>query len=491
METILIKALQLIISLALLVVLHEGGHFVAAKIFKVRVEKFYMFFDWKFSLFSTYSNWWRKLMGKAPAKKKENGEYEYEGTEYGIGWIPLGGYVKISGMVDESSFNEDDSQKSFWKNLPNMMKNVIVKDKDIKGERWEFRTRPAWQRLIIMLGGIIVNFLTAFFIYAMVLFTWGETFVKSEDMSYGMKFSEQAIKDGFQNGDIIVKTDDEPVESWSMGVLQDMSNSKTVTVLREGKEVVINMPEKMSLLDMIEVPMYAAIRLPFAIDSIIPGSVAEDIKLKKTDKICAVNGEAISDYNDFQNAIALIKKNLPENATFGDSLKARQITITLNDTIEKQITLSNDFLLGIAPANPYMDKMTTKEYGFFESFPAGVKLGWNTLKSYIDQFKYVFTKKGARQVGGFISIGNIFPDAWNWQKFWMLTAFLSIALGFANVLPIPALDGGHALFALFEMVTRKRLNDNFLLVFQYFGMYILLALMILAQANDILRLFGL
>lgn len=491
METILIKALQLIISLALLVVLHEGGHFVAAKIFKVRVEKFYMFFDWKFSLFSTYSNWWRKLMGKAPAKKKENGEYEYEGTEYGIGWIPLGGYVKISGMVDESSFNEDDSQKSFWKNLPNMMKNIIVKEKDIKGERWEFRTRPAWQRLIIMLGGIIVNFLTAFFIYAMVLFTWGETFVKSEDMSYGMKFSEQAIKDGFQNGDIIVKTDDEPVESWSMGVLQDMSNSKTVTVLREGKEVVINMPEKMSLLDMIEVPMYAAIRLPFAIDSIIPGSVAEDIKLKKTDKICAVNGEAISDYNDFQNAIALIKKNLPENATFGDSLKARQITITLNDTIEKQITLSNDFLLGIAPANPYMDKMTTKEYGFFESFPAGVKLGWNTLKSYIDQFKYVFTKKGARQVGGFISIGNIFPDAWNWQKFWMLTAFLSIALGFANVLPIPALDGGHALFALFEMVTRKRLNDNFLLVFQYFGMYILLALMILAQANDILRLFGL
>lgn len=491
METILIKALQLIISLALLVVLHEGGHFIAAKIFKVRVEKFYMFFDWKFSLFSTYSNWWRKLMGKAPAKKKENGEYEYEGTEYGIGWIPLGGYVKISGMVDESSFNEDDSQKSFWKNLPNMMKNIIVKEKDIKGERWEFRTRPAWQRLIIMLGGIIVNFLTAFFIYAMVLFTWGETFVKSEDMSYGMKFSEQAIKDGFQNGDIIVKTDDEPVESWSMGVLQDMSNSKTVTVLREGKEVVINMPEKMSLLDMIEVPMYAAIRLPFAIDSIIPGSVAEDIKLKKTDKICAVNGEAISDYNDFQNTIALIKKNLPENATFGDSLKARQITITLNDTIEKQITLSNDFLLGIAPANPYMDKMTTKEYGFFESFPAGVKLGWNTLKSYIDQFKYVFTKKGARQVGGFISIGNIFPDAWNWQKFWMLTAFLSIALGFANVLPIPALDGGHALFALFEMVTRKRLNDNFLLVFQYFGMYILLALMILAQANDILRLFGL
>ena len=159
METILIKGLQLLVSLALLIILHEGGHFLAAKIFKVRVEKFYLFFDWKFSLFSTYSNWWRKLRGKQPAKKKENGEYEYEGTEYGVGWIPLGGYVKISGMVDESSFNEDDSQKSFWSQLPQLMKNIIIRNEDVKGEKWEFRTHPAWQRLIIMLGGIIMNFI--------------------------------------------------------------------------------------------------------------------------------------------------------------------------------------------------------------------------------------------------------------------------------------------------------------------------------------------
>ena len=491
METFLIKALQLIFALALLIVLHEGGHYVAAKIFKVRVEKFYLFFDWKFSLFSTYSNWWRKLRGKAPAKKKANGEYEYEGTEYGIGWIPLGGYVKISGMVDESSFNEEDSQKSFWKQLPQLMKNIIIKNEDVKGEKWEFRTHPAWQRLIIMLGGIIVNFITAFVIYAMVLFTWGESFVKSEDMTYGMKFSEQAKADGFRDGDIIIKTDEETVESWSTAVLQDMSNAQTVTVLRDGQEAVIQMPKDMSLLDMIEQPLYATMRAPLQIDSILPGTPAEEMGLKKTDVILAVNGLAVEDFNDFQNSLIALQKALPENANFGDSLKARQITLLLNDSVTKKVTLTPEFTLGFANAMPYQDKITTKKYGFFESFPAGVKYGIETLTSYVDQMKYVFTKKGARQVGGFISIGNIFPDAWNWQRFWLLTAFLSIVLGFMNVLPIPALDGGHALFATFELLTGKRLNDNFLMVVQYFGMYLLLAIMILAQLNDVLRLFGL
>ncbi|NLV53798.1 MAG: RIP metalloprotease RseP [Bacteroidales bacterium] len=492
METILIKGLQLIVALALLIILHEGGHFFAAKVFKVRVEKFYLFFDWKFSIFSTYSNWWRKLTGKTPAKKKENSdEYEYEGTEYGIGWIPLGGYVKIAGMVDESSFNEDDSQKSFWKQLPSLMKNIIIKNADVKGEKWEFRTHPAWQRLIIMLGGIIMNFLTAFIIYAMVLFTWGESFVKSEDMDYGMKFSAHAKADGFKDGDIIIKTDDNVVESWTTSVLQDMSNAKTVTVLREGKQAVINMPKEISLLDMIEQPAYASMLIPLGIDSVIPGSPAEDIGLKTTDKIISVNGQKVEDFNDFQNALLALQKSLPENANFGDSLKAREITLVINDSVTKKATLTADFTLGFVNVLPYQDKITTKTYGFLESFPAGVKYGWNTLTSYADQMKYVFTKKGARQVGGFISIGKIFPDVWNWQKFWLLTAFLSIALGFVNVLPIPALDGGHALFATFELITGKRLNDNFLLVVQYFGMYILLGLMVLAQMNDILRIFGL
>lgn len=490
METILIKGLQLIVALALLILLHEIGHFVAAKIFKVRVNRFYLFFNWKFSLFSTYSNWWRKLMGKAPVKKKEDGDYEYDGTEYGIGWVPLGGYVSIAGMVDESSFKEDSSQKDFWQQLPQLMKNIIVKKSDVKGESWEFRTRPAWQRLIIMLGGIIMNFITAFFIYAMVLFTWGESMVKSEDMDYGMKFSEQAKKDGFRDGDIIVKTDGNAVESWNTSVLQDLSNAKTVTVLRNGKETTITLPSDMSLLDMIEPPLYAAMRVPLAIDSILPGTPAEDLGLKKTDRITSINGTAINDFNDLQNTLAALQQSLPEKADFGQTLKARQITIVLNDSITKSVTLSPDFTLGFANALPYQDKITTREYTLAEAFPAGVQYGMRTLANYADQMKYVFTKKGARQLGGFISIGNIFPEAWNWQKFWLLTAFLSIALGFVNVLPIPALDGGHALFATFELVTGKRLSDNFLLVVQYFGMYLLFALMILAQLNDILRLFG-
>lgn len=492
METILIKGLQLIIALGLLVILHEGGHFVAAKIFKVRVEKFYLFFDYKFSLFSTYANWWRKLLGKAPVQKKENGEYEYEGTEYGVGWIPLGGYVKISGMVDESSFNEDDSQKSFWKQLPDLMKNIIIRNEDVKGERWEFRTRPAWQRLIVMLGGIIMNFITAFIIYAMVLFTWGESFVKSEDMQYGMKFSEQAKADGFRDGDIIVKVDDEVVEAWNTGVLQDISNAKTVTVLRNGKEEVVTLPKEMSLLDMIEGKRpYAAILAPMNIDSVLPDSPAEAAGIKKGDVITAFNGNAVTDYNDFKYELLCLQDKLTDKADFGDSLKVRQISLVLNGRDTVQATLTPEFLLGIENKLPYEDKITTKEYSFAESFPAGVKYGWGTLSSYVDQMKYVFTKKGARQVGGFISIGKIFPDVWNWQKFWLLTAFLSIALGFMNLLPIPALDGGHALFAFFEMITRKRLNDNFLLVVQYFGMYILIGIMVLAQANDILRLIGL
>lgn len=492
METVLIKGLQLIIALGLLVILHEGGHFMAAKLFKVRVEKFYLFFDYKFSLFSTYSNWWRKLMGKSPAKKKENGEYEYEGTEYGIGWIPLGGYVSISGMVDESSFKEEGSEKSFWKQLPQLMKNIIIRNEDVKGEKWEFRTRPAWQRLIIMLGGIIMNFITAFVIYAMVLFTWGESFIKSEDMNYGMKFSEQAIADGFRDGDIIVKIDNDNVPSWNTSKLQDISNAKSVTVLRNGEKQVVKLSGKMNLLDMLEGDRpYAAVLMPLCVDSVIAGTPAETAGMKKGDVITSVNGNDVKDFNDFQYELAKLQSKLTDKSNFGDSLSVRQISLVLNSADTVNVTLTSEFTLGFANKMPYADKVSTIEYGFFESFPRGVQYGWETLTSYVDQMKYIFTKKGARQVGGFIGIGKIFPDAWNWQKFWLLTAFLSIVLGFMNLLPIPALDGGHALFATFELITRKRLNDNFLLVTQYFGMYLLIIIMVLAQANDILRLFGL
>jgi regulator of sigma E protease len=477
LETVLIKALQLIVALSLLIVLHEGGHFLFAKLFKTRVEKFYLFFDYKFSLFSTYANWFRRLMGKQPVphRKDKNGketnEYEYEGTEYGIGWIPLGGYVKISGMIDESMDKEQMA-------LP--------------PQPWEFRTKPAWQRLIIMLGGIFVNFITAFFIYSMVLFCWGEQYVKSEDMNYGMKFSEAAKQDGFRDGDIIIKIDEELVESWSAAKLQDISNAQTVTVLRAGKQVLIDLPTDMNLIDMLQQePRYASIRLPMEVDSVMPGSPAAAIGLKRGDKITALNGQSVADFNDFHTQLLTLQDVLTDESTHADSLKQRTVTLIINQTDTVKATLTPEFTLGFANKTPYLDKITTREYGLLESFPAGIKLGYETLASYADQMKYIFTAKGARSVGGFIGIGNIFPDVWDWQRFWMLTAFLSIALGFMNALPIPALDGGHAIFAIYEIITRRKPSDKLLERTQYVGMALLIGLMILAQANDILRLFGL
>ncbi len=467
---ILIQGGQLITALSLLVILHEGGHFLFAKLFRARVEKFYLFFDYKFSIFSTYSNWFRKLIGKAPVPKNENGEYEYQGTEYGVGWIPLGGYVKISGMIDESMDKEQMKQPP---------------------QPWEFRTKPAWQRLFIMLGGVLMNFLTAFVIYAMVLFTWGRTYVKSTDMEYGMKFSNEAKNDGFKDGDIIIKIDDAIVESWDGRKLQDISNAKTVTVLRDGGEMVISMPEDMSLLDMLEQePLYASVRLPMLIDSVCPGMPADKAGLKKGDRITAINGKTVGDFNDFQYQLLVLQDVLSENSTHADSLRQRTVTLVVNGTDTVKTVLTESFVLGFKNHEPYADKITTKKYGFIESFPAGVKLGWETMVSYVDQLKYLFTQKGVRSVGGFIGIGKIFAPVWDWYKFWMMTAFLSVALGVMNLLPIPALDGGHAIITFFEMLTGKKPSEKFLERIQIVGMWLLLALMLLANINDVLRLFG-
>lgn len=477
METIFIKTLQLLIALSLLIVLHEGGHFLFAKLFKTRVEKFYLFFDYKFCLFSTYSNWFRSLIGKKPVphrkdkKGNETSEYEYQGTEYGIGWIPLGGYVKISGMIDESMDKEQMA-------LP--------------PQPWEFRTKPAWQRLLIMLGGIIMNFITAFFLYAMVLFSWGEQYVKSEDMQYGMKFSEAAKADGFRDGDIIVKIDDEPVVSWAASKLQDISNAHEVTVIRDGKEHIVELPGDLNLIDMLQQePRYASILLPMQVDSILAGSPAEEIGLKKGDKITALNGQPIADFNEFHTQLLTLQDILTEDSSPADSLKQRTITMVINSQDTVKAVLTPEFTLGFVNAIPYQDKITTRTYTLLESFPAGISLGYYQMVNYVDQLKYLFSSKGARSVSGFIGIGSIFPDVWDWERFWMLTAFLSIALGVMNLLPIPALDGGHAVFAIYEMITRRKPSEKLLERVQYIGMILLIGLMILAQANDILRLFGL
>lgn len=469
---VLIKIVQVVVSLGLLIILHEGGHFLFAKLFKTRVEKFYLFFDYKFHLFSTYDNWFRKLLKKPSVPKKENGDPEYAGTEYGIGWIPLGGYVKIAGMIDESMDLEQMKQDP---------------------QPWEFRTKPAWQRLLIMLGGIMMNFIAAFFIYSMVLFAWGKEYVKSEDMTYGMKFNSTAKSLGFQDGDIIKSADDVEFESWSAANLRALSSAKRATVLRNGKEVDIALSGDMNLLEMLEEPRFADLRMPMEVDSIMPGSPAEKIGLTKGCKIDSLNGKAIADFNDLHSELVSLESGLKEDALAMDSLKARQVHLVFSDgdsVRNVDATLTSDFTFGFMNKTPDY-KITKKEYGFFESFPAGVSYGWNQLKGYVSDLKYVFTKKGAKSVGGFITIGNIFPGVWDWQSFWMLTALLSIMLGVVNVLPIPALDGGHALFCIYEIITRRKPSDKFLERAQVVGFFLLIGLLIFANLNDILRLFGL
>ena len=468
---VIIKIVQLVLSLGLLILLHEGGHYLFDKLFKTRVSKFYLFFDYKFHLFSTYDKWFRKLLKKEPVPKKENGEYEYQGTEYGIGWIPLGGYVAIEGMIDETQSKDKLSAEP---------------------QPWEFRTKPAWQRLLIMLGGVIVNFVVAFFIYSMVLFTWGKDYVKTTDMTNGMKFSAQAKADGFQDGDIILGVDDETFDYWNPSYHRNIANGKVAHVLREGTPLDINLPDDMNLLDMLEEPRYARELAPLCIDSIVPGSPAEKVGLRPGILITAINGKPVNDFNDVQYALFALQDGLTEESTANDSLKRRTISLTLTDGDSVRTTkaeLNKDFTLGFVNAQPNYP-ITHINYGFFESFPAGLAYGWNTLAGYVSDLKYVFTKKGARSMGGFIAIGNIFPGTWDWHSFWMLTAFLSIILGFMNVLPIPALDGGHALFAIYEIITRRKPSDTFLQRAQYVGMFLLFGLLIFANLNDILRLFG-
>lgn len=518
MEVVLIKIAQVVAAFSLLIVLHEGGHFFFAKLFKIRVEKFYLFFDFpimtprpqfafltyrqgKISLLK-YTKYTKKTASSDADKSSSEPDYEASAfsvlcwnkgkmdvckwehglekiteeeskqpkyaTEYGIGWLPLGGYVNISGMIDESKQQLSAEPKS-----------------------WEFRTKPAWQRLLVMLGGIIVNFITAFVIYMAVLFTWGESYVKPTDITNGMKFSETAKADGFADGDIVIKTDGKEVKTWSINVLRDISNSKEVTVLREGKEVAIKMPEKMNMLEMAQSnPPYMDILVPFNIDSIIPGSPAETAGLKVGDVITSLNGEQLNDFNDLVYQLAAMKGSLTENSTAADSLKLRSISFVVNEQDTLKAVLTPEFTLGFSnPAPKYT--ITTKEYGFFESIPAGLASGWDKLCNYVNDLKYLFSAQGAKSVSGVIGITNIFPETWDWQKFWLLTALLSIALGVMNVLPIPALDGGHAVFAIYEMVTRRKPSDKVLERAQYVGFAILIGLLVLATWNDITRLLGL
>ena len=459
MEIFLIRLLQFMLAISLLVLLHEGGHFFFAKLFGVRVDKFYMFFDpriWKWD-------------GSIIKFKPKNSD-----TQYGMGWLPLGGYCKIAGMIDESFDTEQMKQPE---------------------QAWEFRSKPAWQRLLIMIGGVLVNFLLALFIYSMILFYWGDTYIPLKDMSLGMKFNREAKAYGFQDGDILLGTEKGAFKEFSADMFRAISEASRVDIIRQGKQMSINLPGELNLLDMLKSePAFVRPLLPSQVDSVIAHTPADKIGLQKGDKIVAINNHAIDSHNEYLDEIGRLSDMLALAKTSADSLKIRTTTIVyardgVNDTA--QVVLTPELLLGFTNIGlNSIYQPVTKEYGFFESFPAGIKYGWHVLASYVDDMKYVFTAEGAKSLGGFGAIGSLFPPMWDWYMFWKMTAFLSIILAFMNILPIPALDGGHVLFLLYEMITRRKPSEEFMVRAEYVGFGILILLMVVANLNDILRWLG-
>ena len=438
METFLIKALQLFLSLSILVIVHEFGHFIFARIFKVRVEKFYLFFDPWFSLFKY---------------KPKNSD-----TEYGVGWLPLGGYCKISGMIDES-----------------MDKEAMA----LPPKPYEFRSKPAGQRLMIMIAGVVFNFLLALFIYSMVLFAWGDTYLPLKNMKMGMNYSETFHKVGFQDGDILLKADGVELERYNSDCFRSVVEAKTVTVLREGVETQIAIPEDMMQRCMRDAKGFAdPFRMPLVIrdlaDKNAPAALAG---MQPKDSIVSINGISTPTFDEVTAQLAQHKNTEIEVGFYRNGIAE---TVTLKtDTAGK---------LGVQVMLPQeLYQTVTRKYGFFESFPAGIMLGVNTLKGYVNDMKYVFTKEGASNLGGFGAIASLFPAEWNWRAFWMQTAFLSIILAFMNILPIPALDGGHVMFLVYEVITRRKPSDKFLEYAQMAGMFLLFALLLYANGNDLFR----
>jgi regulator of sigma E protease len=447
------------LAIGLLVLLHEGGHFFFAKLFGVKVDKFYLFFDpsiWK----------WDGSLFKWKPKNSD--------TQYGIGWLPLGGYCKIAGMIDESFDTEQMKQPE---------------------QPWEFRAKPAWQRLLIMIGGVLVNFLLALFIYSMILFHWGESYIPVKDMTLGMKFNAEAKALGFQDGDILVGTEKGEFKEFSADLYRDLSEANRADIIRDGKAMSLQLPGDINLLGMLKAePSFVRPLIPAEIDSVMADTPAASIGLQKGDRIVAINNKSVDSYNEFTDQLGILEDMMTAAKTQGDSLKIRTTTIVYargeqQDTVN--VVLTPELKLGFfVKSIAGLYEPITKEYGFFESFPAGIKYGWNVLAGYVGDMKYVFTADGAKSLGGFGAIGSLFPPMWDWYLFWKMTAFLSIILAFMNILPIPALDGGHVLFLLYEMITRRKPSETFMIRAEYVGFGILILLMVVANLNDILRWLG-
>lgn len=441
MEVVLIKAAQLIVSLSILVIIHEFGHFLFARIFKTRVEKFYLFFDPWFSLF-----------------KVKKGD-----TEYGIGWLPLGGYVKISGMIDESMDKE-------------AMK--------LPPQPHEFRAKKSWQRLLIMIGGVLMNFILAFIIYIGILYAWGEQYLPTESVKYGIEVDSVGEQVGLQNGDKIISVGEHKVENF-MKIIPTLilDNASYIKVLRDSQTVNVDISdEDIALLIKSKYPI--SFRLPFdyKIAKVAGSSAAEKAGLQEGDRILGINSQRYEFADQFKTALR-------------DSIgKTIELDVVRNSqAITVPLTVPESGTLGVQ-LDQDLEKVfefKTVEYGLVESIPAGINKGLATINDYLKQFKLIFSPKtkAYESLGGFIAIGNIFPGLWDWHSFWSMTAFLSIILGVMNLLPIPALDGGHVMFLLFEMITGRKPGDKFLEYAQIAGMVLLLTLVLYANVNDVFKLF--
>lgn len=454
MEIFLIRLIQFMLAISLLVLIHEGGHFFFAKLFGIRVEKFYLFFDPWFHLF------------EFKPKKSD--------TTYGVGWLPLGGYCKISGMIDESFDLEQMKQPA---------------------QPWEFRTKPAWQRLLVMVGGVLMNFLLALFIYSMILFTWGDSYVATKDMKLGMKFNSEAKALGFRDGDILIGSDKGEFKDFGVDLFRDVSTATRVDIVRGGKPMSISLPGDLNLLNMLKNdPSFMRPLIPAVISDVQKGGAAEKAGMKKGDKIIALNGKPVDSWNELSYQLRCLGDVLADSKNSADSMKVRKATVVFADnqkTDTASVVLSPDLMLGIVvQQSAALYKVTTVNYGFFESFPAGVRYGVDVLRGYVDDMKYVMTADGAKSVGGFGAIASMFPAEWDWYMFWKMTAFLSIILAFMNILPIPVLDGGHVLFLLYEIITRRKPSEKFLVYAEYVGFIFLIALLVFANANDVLRWLG-
>ncbi len=442
METILIKTAQLLLSLSILVVLHELGHFMFARFFKTRVEKFYLFFNPWFSLF-----------------KVQKGE-----TEYGIGWLPLGGYVKISGMMDESMDKE-------------AMK--------LPPQPYEFRSKPAWQRLLIMLGGVMMNFVFAILIYIGIMYAWGEEFLPTENAKYGIETNEVGKQIGFQNGDKILTVDNKYIESFNSIIPTIvLDNAKTVQVERNGIKTEVEISDS-DLALILKSKSVIAPRTPFDIKAgkVEKGSPAQKAGLEKGDIFVSADGLNFEYYDEFKDYLFSKKGTSIELEIIRDGQR-----------LTKEVGVTQEGKLGFLVAfnNPEIFEYKTVKYGFLASIPAGIKRGVQTTGDYLKQFRLFFKKetKAYESLGGFATIGNIFPGAWDWYSFWNMTAFISIILAIMNLLPIPALDGGHVMFLFGEIITGRKPGEKFLEYAQIAGMILLLALVLYANANDIIKMIN-